>query len=110
MSAPRQPGNMRPENPRPFIDVKVPATPRLNLRAYPEVYFERLEELGWTQVDLAENLQRNYPEWGFTVEQVYEALERPRGMSAWFAKALEWTLGINLPPQCHYNAAKRPRQ
>ncbi|MDD5303330.1 MAG: hypothetical protein PHS14_09500 [Elusimicrobia bacterium] len=98
-------------NPRPFLgEVRIPQTPRLRLRLYTEVIEERLEELLWDKTDLAEQMEKNFPEFGIKVEQIYEALERPRGMSAWFAKAMEWTLGMNLPPHCHYNATKRAKR
>lgn len=98
-------------NPRPFAgEVVIPQTPRIKLRLYTELIEERLEELAWGKTDLADNMARNFPEFAITVGQVYEALERPRQISAWFAKAMEWTLGMNLPPHCHYNVAKRGKR
>jgi hypothetical protein len=100
MSAIAPPGDLRE-------DFVTPDISRIKTRIYTELIDDALAMRGWTKSELAKQAASMFPELGITVEKVYEVLERPRTPGADFAKALEWTLGINLPPQCYHNAGKR---
>ena len=95
-----QSANLRTE------DFMTPDISRIALRKYPELIDDALAMRGWTKTELAKNAAELFPDLGITVEKVYEFMERPRDARAAFAKAIEWTLGINLPPQCYFNAGK----
>lgn len=95
-----QSANMRGEIMNPDIS-------RIALRKYPDLIDDALAMKGWTKTDLAKSAAAEFPDLDITAEKVYEFLERPRDARAAFAKAIEWTLGINLPPQCYWNAGKK---
>lgn len=98
-----QPGNIQPV----LASGKIRDISRLQDRIYTEVILDTLSFVGWKIADLAREADKNFPDLGITAEKVYEFLERPRDAHAAFVKAIEWTLGINLPPQCYFNAGKR---
>jgi len=91
--------------------VKLPDTSRIRSRLYAELVEDALQMRGWTKAELAERASEVAQDLGMdltvSAEQVYQYLERPRDARAGFAKLIEWTLGINLPPSCYLNAGKR---
>lgn len=80
---------------------------KLGLRKYSELADDARVMKGWTKVRVAEEI-RKLPGFENTKnEQVYDWLEGTTDPGTSFSKAMEWALGINLPPQCYLNAGKR---
>lgn len=80
---------------------------QLGSRKYSELANDARVMKGWTKVRVAEEI-RKLPGFEETKnEQVYDWLEGATDPRTSFTKAMEWALGINLPPQCYLNAGKR---
>ncbi len=80
---------------------------RIQSRKYSELADDSRVMKGWTKVRVAEEI-RKLPGFENTKnEQVYDWLEGATDPRTSFSKAMEWALGINLPPQCYLNAGKR---
>jgi hypothetical protein len=80
---------------------------RIATRKFSEVIDDILAAKRWTKAELARQAQGQFPDLEIRAEQVYEWLEGKHEPRAWFTKAMEWTLGINLPPHCYFNVGKR---
>lgn len=80
---------------------------RIAARKYNELANDARVMKGWTKVRVAEEI-RKLPGFENTKnEQVYDWLEGTTDPRTSFSKAMEWALGISLPPQCYLNAGKR---
>jgi len=85
----------------------IPEISRIASRKYSELAEDARVMKGWSKARLAEEI-RKLPGFEDTKnEQVYEWLEGKTDPRTSFTKAMEWALGINLPPQCYLNAGKR---
>lgn len=79
---------------------------RIKSRKYTEIVLDQLELKGWRIADLAREADKLFPEFKLTPQDAYEWMEA-RDHRTSISKVFEWTLGINLPPQCYWNAGKR---
>jgi ribosome-binding protein aMBF1 (putative translation factor) len=66
---------------------------------YPEFIVELLDAKGWKKSDLAQKVREKFPEEKVTNDQIYEFLEGKNSPRAGLAKAVEFTLEINLSPR-----------
>jgi hypothetical protein len=62
---------------------------------------------GWSKVRVGDEIRKLKDFEQTKNEQVYEWFEGKTDPRTSFSKAVEWVLGINLPPQCYSNAGKR---
>lgn len=85
----------------------MPEKNRIESQKFSEVVDGVLQAKRWKKSDLAREAAMAFPEFNITAEQVYEWLEAKHEPRAWFAKAMEEVLGINLPPHCYWNVSKR---
>lgn len=84
---------------------------RIVNRKYHDVALDILSYRGWKKNQLAEAarewVKKNRLNWEVKDVQVYDWLSGDADPHTSFSKLMEFILGVNLPPQCYYNAGKR---
>lgn len=92
--------------PKALVETKLSGISRIANRKYTEIVLEELELRGWKISDLAKEADKLFPEFKVTPQDAYEYMDCADVRTS-TSKIFEWTLGVNLPPHCYWNAGKR---